>query len=308
MTKAKAKASAPAKPAPSAKEREQLEAATDRVIAATLAREAERSRLPHFDARWDGETANIGPAHTDSMGWSAQMVEALGVVDPRAANFLMMSAMNGGWGPKPKDDETAKRAASAYEEALAFAAEIQPKNAIEAALALQMAAAHTAAMTMSRHQARADTAPVLAEHARMMNATMRTFTAQVEALSKLRTGGKQQVEVRYVYVDARTQTVVQGGTGGGVPPGNHEQPHAPGIRGLPFAPGVPVWSEDQSGVAMPGPGCEGEEALSDARGPQSRRPEGRGERQLRLRTLDGRDHQGAGDRPGVGETLPADAA
>ena len=293
---------------PSDTERLKGKAAATRIVEQQDTRSAHRSELPRIVGRWQDSTAalEVGPDHTDAHGWQAQLVDALGVVDPRVAQFLLDTATNGGFGPNPTDQTSAKAFVEGIEAALAFAVELRPQGPIEAALALQMAATHSASMTLARRFSRVEMRDALADYTRLMNQTMRTFTGQVEALSKLRTGGKQQVEVRYVYVDARTQTVVNGGAGGGVPLGNHQQPHGPGTVGLPFAPGVPVWSEDAGGDAMPVAGHQGAETMPDARGPQPRRSEGRGERQLRLRPLDGRDYQGAGDGSHVGEALSED--
>ena len=131
----------------------------------------------------------------------------------------------------------------------------------------------------------------------------RTFTAQVEALAKLRSGGKQQVEVRYVYVDARGgQNVIATGfsgpqgdgascplqaMGGGGHLENEVQPYAPArlVSGPEAAGGVPVWSPDTIGHALHGSCDPRPEALQDARRTQSRSSEGSGERGLEGRPI-----------------------
>lgn len=258
----------------------------------------------HIHQTADGIT-QIGPSCDDLEGWSCRWAKALGTHSkPLIDAFIRHALAQTGHSPVAEPNQLSSEA----REAVAFIASLEPKSEIEAALALQMWSVHCATMKMSGHLRNATMRDALSDYSRMMNQTARTFASQVEALSKMRTGGKQQVEVRYVYVDARTQTVVNEGGGGGVPFGNPEQPHAPGTARLPFAPGLPVWGEDAGGVAVPVAGHPGAEAMPDARGPQPRRSEGRGERKLRLRTLDGRDHSGAGDSAGAGEVLSGDAA
>lgn len=286
----------------------------DEVVAMEAAAEARakrapRIRPPKIETIYQGPNAlGISSPHSDAEGWGVQMMEAFGVDSYAVVERLMMGAGQvapQGGVTSQEDAEEAQRRSSG---ALAFVASMQPKSTIEATLSLQMLAAHEASMKMSGHLHNCTTREGLSDYSRMMNQTMRTFAAQVEALAKLRSGGKQQVEVRYVYVDARTQTVVNEGGGGGAPFGNREQPHAPGTLGVPFAPGLPVWGEDAGRDAVPVTGGQRAEAMPDARGSKPRRSEGRGERQLRLRTVDGRDHTGAGDGAGHGETLSGDAA
>jgi len=141
-------------------------------------------------------------------------------------------------------------------------------------------------MKMSAHLHNATTRDGLTDYARMMNQTMRTFAAQVEALSKLRTGGKQQVEVRYVYVDARTQTVVNaGGEAGGVEPIS-EQPHAPRALGHAVAAGLPMWGADARGDALPVASDQGEAPLPDARGQKPRSATRGRQRELHAGSVD----------------------
>jgi hypothetical protein len=93
----------------------------------------------------------------------------------------------------------------------------------------------------------------------------RTFTMQMEALSKLRRGGEQTVRVEHVHVHSGGQAIVgavnhPGGGGGAI--GNQNQPHAPiHPQALAFTPGSPVWSEDASQDAMPVASGEREGAL-----------------------------------------------
>lgn len=258
---------APAKRGPDEREKREGDGATGRIIAAREARAETRSALPRITAEWEGDGVRMGPPHDDTNRWTAQLVEALGAVDPLAGDFLLNSAINAGFcANKPTDQRSAAALARATEGALSFVSDMQPNNPLEAALLLQMAASHHASMTISRHAARADDRHALADFSRMQNATMRTFAAQSEAFHKLRSGGKQVHEVRYVYVDARTQTVVNTvpGSGGGIE--TRTQSHAP-ARAFGYAPpaSLPMRSADAGRDALPVASGEGPETVPDAR-------------------------------------------
>ncbi len=96
---------------------------------------------------------------------------------------------------------------------------IEPKDQIEAMLASQMAAVHLATMTFARRLAHCETLPQQDSADRAFNKLARTFTAQVEALKRYRTGGQQHVTVKHVTVNEGGQAIVgnvsHGGQGGG---------------------------------------------------------------------------------------------
>ena len=103
---------------------------------------------------------------------------------------------------------------------------IQSRNSIERALAHQMAAAHTAAMTLMRRanerlqQASQQSSLSLlqgltVEGVRLMNCSARTmaaFQAGAETLAKLRTGGQQTVTVVHQHVQVAGGTVSVAGS------------------------------------------------------------------------------------------------
>lgn len=261
------------RPAPSEKEAAKLEPAKERLKAA---RDARLSSVPRTKVRFAGPRAvEVSSPHTDDVGWSAQMSDALATCDGRVASFLQMTASSGAPTQDIQSQTDANRYGEEVEEILAFAAENAPNNPVETALLIQMAACHRASMTMVRGVQTAPRRDQQADSVRLMNQTMRTFAAQAEALHKLRTGGKQQVEVRYVYVDARTQTVVNGGSGDGGGAPKSQQPHAPALlAGPPVAGGLPVWGADAGGDAVPIACDPGQAPLPDARRQESGSTEG----------------------------------
>jgi hypothetical protein len=92
-------------------------------------------------------------------------------------------------------------------------------------LAAQMAAVHMATMTFARCLAHIENIPQQDSAEGAFNKLARTFTAQVEALKRYRTGGEQRVTVQHVTVNEGGQAVVghvSHAPGGGRPKGNAE--------------------------------------------------------------------------------------
>jgi hypothetical protein len=163
----------------------------------------------------------------------------------------------------------------------AFLNGVGPRDEIEAALAVQMFAMHRMTATASQRAGAAEMRDQYRDYSNIAIRAARTFAAQLEALAKLRSGGKQQVEVRYVYVDARGgQNIIGshvGPRGGGASDGFGHQPHVPGLA---FAPSAPVWSPDPAGDLVPAAGNEGQKALPAARWQESGSAEGAAQRSL----------------------------
>jgi hypothetical protein len=97
---------------------------------------------------------------------------------------------------------------------------------------------------------------------------LRTFTAQTEALAKLRRGGEQTVRVEHVHVYEGGQAIVGSvETGGGVTRKELEQPHA---QALAHAPEPALWSQDPEQEPVPR-ARDAERALPHARRSLTRR-------------------------------------
>jgi hypothetical protein len=200
---------------------------------------------------------SIEPSHSDERLWRAHLHDAFGST---SHDFVTrgLSQITTAMQRKGSDDQ--KQGLNA---GLAVLGGIQPENEIEAMLAIQMAATHEAAMDMLATARASTMLPTLQTCGNLALKLLRTYTTQVEALAKLRRGGEQKVTVEHVHVHPGAQAIVghvQHGGGGSQQIGN--QPHAPiDPKALAFAPGSPVWSEDESRDAVPVAGSEREEAL-----------------------------------------------
>lgn len=91
---------------------------------------------------------------------------------------------------------------------VSIVADLKPRDAVERMLAVQMAATHVALIRVGGMMARADQLPQYEAHDRAFNKLARTYTMQMEALRKHRTGGKQTVTVQHVNVGDGGQAIV----------------------------------------------------------------------------------------------------
>ena len=93
--------------------------------------------------------------------------------------------------------------------ALAMSEAAAPKDEIEAALAVQMACKHTAAMAVL---AKLDVAFANEQRVAAFGSAaarlMRAYVAQVEVLRRLRNGGQQYVRVEHVHINDGGQAVI----------------------------------------------------------------------------------------------------
>lgn len=189
---------------------------------------------------------HIDPPHSDRDGWSCQQFEAFGT---RSPDFLTaeVGRLVNVLSPRGVDENKLNAA-------LAVVDGIRPQNEVEAMLAVQMAATHSLTMEMMRIAAKSELVPQIEMSGNLAVKLARTFTSQVEALAKLRRGGEQKVTVEHVHVHAGAQAVVGHVTHsarGGVSVENEGQYHAANPRTVAFAPGAPMWGEDEERDAVP---------------------------------------------------------
>lgn len=243
-------------------------------IAAAEARQLERPLRVQIAANLNdvgGEPkVTLSPPHDDHNGWAATLFEAMGTCSSDFANYALQS-VGGVLNPDGKQHDR-------YTVALALIGAIDPKNELETAIASQMVATHALSMEIMGRAARAGMRDACESYVTQATKLSRTFMQLAEGLNKLRNGGKQQVEVRYVYVDARgsNNLIAPGGVGE-----KFGQPQEPaGVSCHAPAPGLPLWGEDAGGLAMPAPGFAGSGQVQASWGQEHRGAQGGLERQL----------------------------
>ena len=229
-------------PDPGARERAAIENAAARV-------KARKKRLSLREERANG-TLRLGPVHSDAEGYCRRLLDAFGTDSLDFAD-TEVQRLSKALGPKNGNPASI----GVLNAALAVVDGIGPENEVEAMLATQMAMTH--ALTMQA-MTRAHWAEFQAEYQVSGNLAVklsRTFTMQMESLTKLRRGGEQTVRVEHVHVHNGGQAIVGNVNhpgGGGAIVGSQSQPHGPiDPKALAFAPGSPVWSDEQSREPVP---------------------------------------------------------
>ena len=141
-------------------------------------------------------------------------------------------------------------------------------------LAAQMVAAHSATMECYRRAMLKDqTFEGRHESLKQANRLSRTYTMQMDALSRHRGKGQQRVTVEHVHVHAGGQAVVGAvEAGGGVASKNQRQPHAQALA-LTHAPVAPLWGQSPEREPVPLAG-DAERPMPNARGKVAWRSDG----------------------------------
>lgn len=181
------------------------------------------------------DPGDIGAPHGDLAGWSETMTDTFGTT----SSAFMASEL----GRVVDASREANQKGLGEIETNAVLAAIEgarPKDEIEAMLASKMVVTHRLAMTMLGRTRRADYLEHMDRYGNLAVKLLRTFTAQAEALAKLRRGGEQTVRVEHVHVHQGGQAIVgrvtaAGGGGGGMKSG--DQPHEPEPRSITHEPG-----------------------------------------------------------------------
>jgi hypothetical protein len=145
----------------------------------------------------------VHPPDGEGKNWWRRLNKALGTTSSDFVNaslFQIQAACRSPWGGI---SELAMNAAIAMIEAAA------PKDEIEGALAVQMAATHAAAMAvLARLDSRFADERRISAFGSAAARLMKAYAMQVEVLRRLRNGGQQYVRVEHVHVNDGGQAVV----------------------------------------------------------------------------------------------------
>lgn len=241
--------------------------------------------------------AEIGQPHTEGSGWFAQIAVAVGSSAPGFIDESLARIGNAASDGKQFVTD------SQLNGAMAILGAINPQDELETILGEQIIASHVASMELYRRMKLnlGENIEAANAYANMSTKVSRTMAVHVETLAKLRSGGKQTHEVRYVYVNGPavfgdgTQAVFGGG-------GTHPRAGLCGKANRPQVPcmapalGLPLRSQDPARDGLPSAGHEGAEEVPAPRRQEPRRPQGKSERAL----SDGAAHPGTTRRPSTG--------
>jgi hypothetical protein len=175
---------------------------------AHLARREGRNPAPRVKVTEKDGLSEISVDHPEPALGQALLMEALGTSDlDFLGEFLGQLASAGGKGGAVDE--------SGLNFMLAVVRGVDPKDQVEAMLAAQMAAVHMATMTFARRLAHVENILQQDSAERAFNKLARTFSAQVAALRRYRTGGEQRVTVEHVTVNEGGRALVGHITAGG---------------------------------------------------------------------------------------------
>lgn len=161
---------------------------------------------------------------------------------------------------------------SRYNAALSFIESMAPQNQAEALLLVQMYCTHDAAMRAITQLGKQEWVPHVQTFGNLAAKLLKTSQGQMEALTKMRRGGVQEVRHTHYYVDNRggqavfTDNVTTGGANSNATGQSHEPTIVDQCAALP--------SPHPFGDSMPLPGAPGPDALSPAWREQSGRADG----------------------------------
>ncbi len=188
-----AKREAPSGPSPS----------EAKAIAEAIERAAARRARIAVSAKSDNGVLGIGSPHSDDVGFAVRLLDTFGTESSAFCDQAL-----GRLGAIMRRKGSALPTQSELNAALAAVDGVRPADEIEAMLALQMVATHETAMEMLTRAKQAEFMPTLQECGSLAVKLLRTYTAQVEALARLRRGGEQKVVVHHVHVSDGGQAIV----------------------------------------------------------------------------------------------------
>jgi hypothetical protein len=215
-----------------------------------LERRDSRPRVPQVKVDHKvGEAAQVRPDHAEPGLWAVQMDQTFGTVEPAFSSWLHSQLLNA-----THCDRSKPLSEDAVNGAQAAVHGIAPRDETEAMLAVQMVATHHAAMEFMRQAVSTDYRHTLQDAGNLAVKLMRTYTAQMEALSRYRGKTTQQkVAVEHVRVHQGAQAIVghvqsHGREVEGDAPETGDQAHE---KALTLAPEPAMWCPDEEGDVVP---------------------------------------------------------
>ncbi len=147
----------------------------------------------------------------------AKITEAFGTSDYDLQNFLLDQVAQTFKGFQSSEGVCENSEMAKFcNHAMAILQGIKPQEEIEAMLAVQMIGVHNMAMEAMKTVMISDQYPE-SKQSNTNRATklLRTFTAQMEALKRYRTGGQQRMTVEHIHINEGAQALVGCVSGGG---------------------------------------------------------------------------------------------
>ena len=179
---------------------------------ADIAKARERPPAPGLKIKTENGVDKISIDHPDQALGFSLLMEATGTTDFKFLHGLLGQLVDAG----SKNGEPNENDVNFL---FAVIKGAEPRDQFEAMLAAQMAAVHMRTMSFARKLANAEYLPQHDSAERGFNKLARTYTMEMDALKRYRTGGQQKVTVEHVTVNEGGQAIVgnveTGGRGSG---------------------------------------------------------------------------------------------
>jgi hypothetical protein len=217
----------------------------------------------------DDNTMKLVSNHADPDGHVTMLQEAFGTVSNSyvGASMVSLEWMTRQRGTGKANDVTSLNAA------LALMGAIDPQDELEAALAMQMAGCHSLSVEMLGRARQASDIEHIQTFSNLAVKLQRTFTAQIEALGRMRGKGQQTVRVEHVTVAAGAQAIVgdvhHHARGGGASNEFEDQCHEAARRAGAPQESSPLLGQDPQGNGVP-IACDAQWKVSNTRGEKPR--------------------------------------
>jgi hypothetical protein len=227
--------------------------------ATALQRTSARAGVVEVDLEKTATGLKAESPHANTLMHQLHLSDTLGT----ASNYFVSSALGDlEWMTRERTSERGD-SSNKLNAALALIDAIRPQNELEGTLAQQMAGIHALTCEMLGRAKTTDRTDHIQLYGNLAIKLARTYTAQIEALSKMRRGGEQVV--RHIHVDNRggqaviAETVNNGGMGNG---NNAEQSYGTdAVASI----GSAMLGENATGNTVPIASDEREKAVSHSR-------------------------------------------
>ncbi|KZB99369.1 hypothetical protein AU375_04445 [Methylobacterium radiotolerans] len=251
----------PQRPKPDGRQKDAMDRAMKRY-------DARSEPLAFADQPEGTDKLSISGKHSDRAGHVLHLLDTFGTASAEFAQNSVgqVAAVMRSRGEVRPDDTSLNAGIGAV-------SGIAPENEIEAMLAVQMVGTHAVAMEMLTKAKLASTTDQLERYGALATKLLRTYTTQIDALSKLRRKGEQTVRVEHVHVYEGGQAIVGNVTQGGRGHlENGHQPHAlTGPAALAFQADPTMLRADAGREAVPVASGAREDSVPDARRSRGKR-------------------------------------
>lgn len=232
--------------------------------------EREAKVLQRGAAKWEqrlkpveveiAQSGHLSAPHTDELGFLLALADTLGTA---SLEYMKASMQDIERITRPYGVAGGEGGNLPINAAIALIEGIRPENELEGALAQQMVGIHALAIEMTARAKLSDRIDHAQLYGNMAAKLSRTFTAQIEALGKMRRGGEQIV--RHIHVDNRGgQAIIAETLTTGVQENDKtiEQSCGQHLQSPPLA---ALLGKDTAGDFVPMPCYEGQEAVQNTR-------------------------------------------